>query len=145
MARDIVQDTFLKLWQADRGELDGRLAPWLYRVCRNRAVDVLRKDRRMTTLGNDALPMHAAPASGETPANTSGARLTDLMHTLPDRQQEVLRLKFHGGLSYRQIADVMGLSVGNVGFLLHTSIKALRDQLAAPRDASSGPATEAAR
>ena len=52
------------------------------------------------------------------------------MHGLPDRQQEILRLKFQGGLSYRQIADVMDLTVSNVGFLIHTSIKALREQLA---------------
>jgi RNA polymerase sigma-70 factor (ECF subfamily) len=44
-----VQDTFLKLWQTDPDTVNGRLAPWLYTVCRNRAVDVCRKERRMKT------------------------------------------------------------------------------------------------
>ena len=48
---------------------------------------------------------------------------------LPPNQQEVLRLKFHGGLSYQEIADVTGHSRSNVGFLLHTAITKLRERL----------------
>ena len=43
---------------------------------------------------------------------------------LPGNQQEVLRLKFHGGLSYKEIASVTGLTTSNVGFLLHTAMAA---------------------
>ena len=46
--------------------------------------------------------------------------------TLTSNQQEVLRLKFHGGLSYQEIADVTGLTKTNVGFILHTAITKLR-------------------
>ena len=49
--------------------------------------------------------------------------------TLPDRQQEVLRLKFHGGLSYKEIAEIMELTSTNVGFILHTAISKLRQQM----------------
>ena len=38
-ARDVVQDTFLRLCDADRDQVGEYLAPWLYRVCRNRAID----------------------------------------------------------------------------------------------------------
>ena len=48
---------------------------------------------------------------------------------LPDRQQEVLRLKFHAGLSYKEIAEVTGLTSTNVGFILHTAISKLRTRL----------------
>jgi RNA polymerase sigma-70 factor (ECF subfamily) len=145
MARDVVQDAFLRLWQADREELEGHLAPWLYRVCRNRAVDVLRKDGRMTRLDDDRLAATASPSSGPGSGRSEGAgrehddaRLAELMHGLPDRQQEILRLKFQGGLSYRQIAEVMDLTVSNVGFLIHTSIKALREQLATGGGSAGG-------
>ena len=50
--------------------------------------------------------------------------------TLPDKQQEAVHLKFHAGLSYQQIADVLDTSVSNVGVLLHTAIKTLREALA---------------
>ena len=48
---------------------------------------------------------------------------------LPDRQQEVLRLKFNAGLSYKEIAAVTGLTSTNVGFILHTAISKLRKRL----------------
>ena len=46
--------------------------------------------------------------------------------TLPPRQQEVLRLKFQNDLSYRQIADITKTTTNNVGVLIHTALKTLR-------------------
>jgi RNA polymerase sigma-70 factor (ECF subfamily) len=59
--------------------------------------------------------------------------VVEAMQSLPPRQQEIVRLKFQHGMSYKQIAEVMKLSATNVGFILHTAIKALRDQLAEER------------
>ena len=53
------------------------------------------------------------------------------MEDLPDNQQEVVRLKFQNGMSYKEIATVTELSVTNVGFLLHTAINTLRTRVAA--------------
>src|SRR5205809_826910 len=52
-ARDVVQETFLKLCQQDRARLDGHLVEWLFTVCRNGALDVRRKEQRMTTMTLD--------------------------------------------------------------------------------------------
>src|SRR6185436_11695746 len=49
-ARDTVQETFLQLCKQDRATVEGHLAAWLFRVCRNRALDLRRKDTRMETL-----------------------------------------------------------------------------------------------
>ena len=49
-ARDAVQDTFLKLCLADPAALNGKLAGWLFTVCRNRALDMRRKQRRSVPL-----------------------------------------------------------------------------------------------
>lgn len=49
-ARDVVQDAFVKLWQEDPERLKGHEAPWLFRVCRNRALDILKKEGRMSPL-----------------------------------------------------------------------------------------------
>ena len=57
------------------------------------------------------------------------SRVLELLDTLPENQQEVVRLKFQNGLSYREISEVTQLSVTNVGYLLHTAIKALRSQM----------------
>ncbi len=63
-------------------------------------------------------------ASGE---RSSG--VLEIMEELPERQQEVVRLKFQGGLSYREIAEVMNTTVNNVGVMLHTAIKNIRQRL----------------
>lgn len=57
------------------------------------------------------------------------AHVLELVGELPDNQREVLRLKFQAGLSYQEISQVTTLSVSNVGYLLHTAIKRLREQL----------------
>ena len=49
-ARDVVQDTFVRLCDEKRGRVEPHLAQWLFRVCRNRALYVQRKESRMTTL-----------------------------------------------------------------------------------------------
>ena len=51
-ARDVVQDTFVKLCSTDPAKLNGRLAPWLFTVCRNRAYDVGKKRAREKAYGN---------------------------------------------------------------------------------------------
>ena len=141
-AGDIVQETFCRLCRSRRDDLDDHLAEWLYTVCRNCALDVLRKERRMRPLTE--LAQHSGnghhdalnPADHADRAESAGLVLAAIKH-LPDRQQELVHMKFQGGLSYKQMAEVTGLSVTNVGFLLHTAIKTLRTQL--------NPATHPAR
>ena len=129
-ARDVVQETFLKLCQQDREQLDGHLVEWLFTVCRNGALDVRRKEQRMTTMtldtamdsvSLDPLPDEAAEQQDES------NRLLRIMSGLPANQQEVLRLKFQHSLSYREISSITGLSETNVGFLIHVGIKRLRE------------------
>lgn len=134
--RDVVQDTFLKLWQADRATVEGHLAKWLYTVCRNRALDVRRKEQRMNAV--DGQTMERETAAPTTPEPASATPILALVDGLPERQQEAVRLKFQGGLSYREIAEVMNTTANNVGVLIHTAVKNMRTRLA---DASPEIAT----
>ena len=51
-----------------------------------------------------------------------------LLDELPDNQQEVIRLKFQNGMSYKEIQDVTNLSISNIGYLIHVGIKTMRRQ-----------------
>ncbi len=131
-AADIVQDTFLKLCNQNKEDIQGHLVEWLYTVCRNRALDVLRKEKRMTqlsdvTLANDQSTEDQPHDLIEN--NESQTRAIDAIDTLPPKQQEVIRLKFQQGLSYRQISKITDQSVSNVGFLIHAALKSLRKKL----------------
>ncbi len=138
-ARDVVQDTFLQLCRNPKEELKPRVAQWLFTVCRNRAIDVCRKERRMKLAPENQLDDQLSKQTdasfdpGSRLEKTEAAEgLTKQIEKLPDRQQEVLRLKFHAGLSYREIADITGLTSTNVGFILHTAISKLRQRLVHP-------------
>ncbi len=131
-ARDVVQETFLRLCRENPAELNGRLAPWLYRVCRTRALDLQRKEGRMRELAEDiAIPCVSHEPAPDYAAETDDDHqtVTRWLSTLPVNQQEVVRLKFQGGLSYKEISEVTNLTVTNVGFLLHTAIKSLRTRM----------------
>ncbi len=129
LAQDAVQETFLRLCKGDRGRIEGHVAAWLFRVCRSRALDMIRKEKPMTPVQESLI---ASP--GGSPAETASRHDAEhwvprLMEQLPDRQREVIRLKFQQNLSYREIARVMKVSESNVGYLIHTGIKTLREQM----------------
>jgi RNA polymerase sigma factor (sigma-70 family) len=131
-ARDVVQDTFLKLCREDRRKVESHLAEWLFRVCRNRALDVRRKEDRLESKPQADLEMY--PAEEPTPAMLAERKDTAvhalaLLKRLPKNQQEVVRLKLQEGFQYQEISRITGLSVSNVGFLLHVALKTIRREL----------------
>lgn len=133
-ARDVVQDTFLRLCNQPRAEVEPRLAEWLFTVCRNRALDILRKESRMVRASTEQLELRSNSQPGPleiAEQRESAQHVLELISNLPESQQEVLRLRFQNNFSYAEISRISGHSVSNVGYLLHHGIKALRTQLTA--------------
>ncbi len=131
-AREVVQDTFLKLCSQKPARIRGYLAQWLYTVCRNRALDVRRKERRMASINDARLETRAddyAHQAAETERKEQLEQVLKILDTLPPTQQEVLRLKFQSDLSYGEISRITHLSTGNVGFLIHTGLKTIRERV----------------
>ena len=84
----------------------------------------------MTT--TTALDQRTSATGDNTPSaaaeqKDSMARVLQQLDRLPDNQQDVIRLKFQNELSYREISEITGLTVSNVGFLLHVGLKRLRE------------------
>ena len=133
VARDAVQETFLALIRADPAEVRHHVAPWLFAVCRNRTLDLRRKEKRMDSLDEEHLALRVATTPSPVvlvEGKEAAGRLLAVIESLPEREREVVRLKFQEGLRYREISEVMGISVSNVGFLIHTATKTLRKRLA---------------
>lgn len=130
-ARDIVQEAFLKLCQQeDQETLKTYVAPWLYRVCRNRALDILKKEKKVghldqqhleNTIASDSSPLQALDLEEK------NQFIRHLIMNLSSNQQEILKLKFLHNLSYKEISSITGLSVSNVGFQLHNALQKLRN------------------
>ena len=132
-ARDLVQDTFLQLCRQPQEKLRENVAAWLYTVCRNRALDICKKESRMSPVSDaETAAIQSREPNQEQHLETQEAAQSAkyLLQNLPDQQQEVIRLKIAHDLSYREISEITNLSVSNVGYLLHTGLKVLREQIA---------------
>jgi RNA polymerase sigma-70 factor (ECF subfamily) len=123
-AREIVQETFLRLCKEEPAAVSGHLAQWLFTVCRNLAFDTRKKEGRMTPLGDVEI---GVPAGLEDKQTVN--QILQVVETLPKNQREVIYLKFQCDLSYKEISSITNLSVSNVGFLIHTAVRAIRKQM----------------
>ncbi len=130
-ARDVVQETFVKLQNERRQQIDHAPAKWLFTVCRNGALNICRKEKRMTYLDEELLERRESdqPAPFEQLEHKEASGfLLKILGTLPPRQQEVLQLKFQNDLSYQEISEITQLSVSNVGVMIHNALKTLRQR-----------------
>ena len=130
IARDCVQESFLRLCRERQSLVEGHVDAWLFKTCRNRAMDHHRKEARMM-IDSDSTALATATAPASEPAGYLSKReeqeqLHDQISRLPTREQEVLSLRLAQGLSYKQIAEITDMSVSHVGVILHEAVTKLR-------------------
>ncbi|MFM9057786.1 MAG: RNA polymerase sigma factor [Planctomycetaceae bacterium] len=157
LAADAVQHAFVKLCEESHDTLEGHVAPWLFRVCRNRAVDQLRhagRERSLRDAAAAAAAGRARPAAARVGREADPARpperavlarhVAALLAGLPAPQRETIDL-WCEGLSSKQIAEVTGRTEGHVRVLAHRGLTALRSHpqvqhlLAEHRSRSAAP------
>jgi RNA polymerase sigma-70 factor (ECF subfamily) len=127
-AEDLTSQTFEMAWRARhryRRDLAG-FATWLLAIARNVAIDHARARRTHAPLDEAAeLPAEGTPESEHSHASDR-ERLKNLIAQLPERERELLALKYGAGATNRAIADVTGLSESNVGTIIHRAVQTLR-------------------
>lgn len=138
-ARDVVQDTFLKLYKQDPEKVRQKVKSWLFTVCRNHCYDLIKRNRRTSNLEEDGISYIASSEDnpfqvisfleGREEIDEKIKILYSLIEELPSRQREVMRLKFQANLSYKEIAETIGISTSNVGFVMHSALKKLREDM----------------
>lgn len=130
-ARDIAQEVFIRLSQSLATLEKERLAPWLFTVCRNRALDYQRKLNRIIPMEQEMLDTQTStaptPADALEALETSG-QIRRWIDQLPEKQRDAVRMKFETGLSYKEISEVLKTSVGNVGTLVHLGVTTLKER-----------------
>ena len=136
-AEDLVQEAFMRLHAQFEEVREPR--KWLYRTVHNLALNQRRDEGKIISLnraGEDQVsePEDTAdpqPLPDEQIARLEGIGLVRLsLETLDNRSRELVRLKFTENMSYKAISSRTGLSVGNVGYLLHHALKEIADELA---------------
>ncbi len=134
VAEEIAQDSFVALHrQWDRLADEGRAVGYLRRTVVNRARSALRHDKVVRRqhladiAGGNALGSHAAPSAEEQALVTERHdRVLALLAALPDRQREVLTLRYYVDLDEAGIAAALGISRGAVKSHAHRGLLALR-------------------
>ncbi|HLH43321.1 MAG TPA: sigma-70 family RNA polymerase sigma factor [Bryobacteraceae bacterium] len=136
-AEDLVQETFLRVWNRahsfDAGR--GALGPWILAVARNRAIDHIRsRDGRMAAAAVDLDRMENHPLFARLEDSAlsldRSRRLKAAFAKLPPRHREVIELAYFEGLSQTEMAERMNQPLGTVKTWVRTALKALREELA---------------
>ncbi|MEE3054032.1 MAG: sigma-70 family RNA polymerase sigma factor [Planctomycetota bacterium] len=135
-AQDIVQETFLRVAKRP-GRLLGirNCHNWLLKVARNLSIDhlrrLIRQRKHQGALNEDAArKANAAGTAGEALEKSEReTRVRNEIGRLRPRLKEIMLLKVQESKSYREIAEITGLTVTNVGYLVHQALQILRQRL----------------
>lgn len=139
-AEDVLQETFWRVWQnaatyqSQRGSFTG----WLFRIARNLAIDVYRRDRSrpqtITELGDaepilDRMPDQDIDISEQAGANLDAQQVRNALRSLPREQRQVIELAYFYGMTRQEIAEATGEALGTVHTRARLALQKLRQEL----------------
>ena len=139
-ARDVCQETFLRAFRAlpaFRGQ--AKLSSWLYRIAINLCRDWIRRERRAAivhpTSDVDLVELAAATGPSESIEDLVARRdlvrsIERVMARLPEEQRTAIILKEHHGMTFQEIADLMGCPLSTVKTRLYQGLASVRRELA---------------
>jgi RNA polymerase sigma-70 factor (ECF subfamily) len=156
VAQDVVQNAFIRLLNGWKDDLapSPQLSSWLYRVTHNCAVDHLRAEARRRFLHlrhAEEAPDSIPPDRGRSSLVSDEAQhAVQVLRGLTLREQQLVILKVFEEKSYKEISEITGLTVTNVGYILHIAMKKMAERFRAGSDAADqvdglGPAGESDR
>ena len=131
-SQDLAQEILLQVWRS-LPQFQGRASActWIYRVALNTALGWHRKEHRRSArhesvLAIEQLPVAAADSGQELAQREAVERLYAAIRRLPEAEAALVLL-YLDDLSYREMAEVLGISEGNVGVKLNRAKRALSD------------------
>ena len=141
-AEDVAQEVFIEVYRSiSKFREDAKLSTWLYRIAVNKSIDFLRKQKRkiwlgsiQSVFGSEAKAMVVEDKHQPNPQQIleQNERKIVLQHAidkLAENQKTVFILHKYEGLSYKEIAKIMDLSLSSVESLMHRAKKNLKKLL----------------
>jgi RNA polymerase sigma-70 factor (ECF subfamily) len=137
VAEDLVQETFLRVWNRSQGfdAERGALGAWLLAVARNRAIDYVRSAggkmaRAALELEHAEHPTLFGNFEADVLSQDRARSVRGALERLNENQRHVIELAYFEGLSQTEMAERMGQPLGTVKTWVRTALKNLRDDLA---------------
>ncbi len=133
LAEELVQDAFTNVWQAAASFDPSRasFATWLYRITRNRCVDLNRRRQARPQFAGEN-PLRAVPGGPEPEASVDGWDVAQALSRIPEKHREVLTLAYFEGLSQREISQRTGVPLGTIKSRTTAALKRLHRSLVNP-------------
>lgn len=142
-ARDIFQEVWIQVIQKlDTFAFKGSFKSWLYTIAHHKVIDHIRRTERRaeqymdeTVNGIDESSLHALladPAPGlveQLSMRETQEMIRKLVKQLPEHQREVFLLRCDGNLKFREIAEILGVSVNSVLGRMNSAVKYIRRAL----------------
>jgi RNA polymerase sigma-70 factor (ECF subfamily) len=132
-AEELAQEVMVTVWRKansfDRAQ--GSVATWVFRIARNRRIDLFRREKTAQLDENDPglLPVAEAAPDARLDADQRQARVAAALADLPEEQRALVRAHFYEGLTHSEIAERTGLALGTVKSRLRLAFGKLRGQL----------------
>ena len=124
---DVVQEAFLRL--IGEPEEPPNVKAWLYRTVRHRALNALRSDARRTRRESAVSGPGKSWFEADAELAVLGTEATEALGHLPGDQREVIVARLWGGLTFQEVADLVGTSLSTAYRHYQAGIEALRERL----------------
>lgn len=122
LAEDIFQETFVKAivtMQQGRYTANGKFGAWITRIAHNLVIDSFRQERSENTISNDETEVDLLNDADLCDDNVEMQMINDqtlidvrrLVDALPDNQREVVYMRYYQDLSFKEIAEIVGVSI----------------------------------
>lgn len=139
LAEDIFQEAFIKVintLKAGKYNEEGKFLPWVVRIAHNLVIDHFRKEKRTPVINNgddfdifDVLGHYDESMEDRMVREQTYADLKKLIHHLPSEQKEVLIMRHYGELSFKEIADLTGVSINTALGRMRYALNNLRKMM----------------
>jgi len=134
-AEEVLQDAFVSIWQRarDYDAAKGSVMTWMASIVRNRAIDVLRRDRPSVSL-DDAPGQESWAAPGPDPfeatlASAEAKRVRGCLDTLDEKPRQAIMLAYYEGLTQEELAGRLAAPLGTIKSWVRRGLLRLKDCL----------------
>ena len=132
-ADDLTQETFIKIWKnLENFRQESQLYTWIYRIATNECLNFLSSKRRKFFLPLNDVAAELAEKIDATPtleADEIQKKLQKALLRLPDKQRLVFNMRYYDDLTYEQISEILGTSVGALKASYHLAAKKIEEFL----------------
>jgi RNA polymerase sigma factor (sigma-70 family) len=139
LAEDIFQDTFIKVintLKAKKYNEEGKFLPWVSRIAHNLVIDHFRREKRAPMINNgddfdifEVLGNYDESMEDRLVREQTHKDLKSLIQKLPSEQKEVLLMRHFGDMSFKDIADITGVSINTALGRMRYALNNLRKMM----------------